>query len=346
VTLTFPQRRVYTGSSGTADMHAWPKFGASYQTGMTNPACDPSLWASLLRDAGCDFTRIWLMDAWAIGPNGDGQYAGVVPWLRDAAGVFDFDRPDGRYDQRLHDYVRIQNAAGITVQCTVLELYSWSERKQGLQWVPNQDIGPFRKNRNGVRWGDPDDPTFFSLPDDVLHAFIVRVCDALRGLAVAFEIGNEMPEKEMHQRIDDALLRQFTADWRPDVTVNRQEDTPGQYANMQIGWHYDRIAYHGRDSLAYLDEDFPDEPTFRTFRELWDSDTYEPSRVIMSTDGCRVNSTLRPYDFETLGEVCRDHLRRGFTIEHQSQVKMRPFLENRLDLRADFEGDWLRSLRA
>src|SRR3990167_2582007 len=202
---------------GRADMHAWPKFGCSYQTGMTNPACDSVLWASLLRDAGCDFTRIWLMDAWAIGPNGPGQYAGFVPWLKDGGGEFDLALADENYDERLHDYVRIQNEAGITVQCTILELYSWSARKQGMLWVPDQNLGPFRKNKNGVRWGDPDDPTFNALPDEVLLAFIARVCDALRGLAVCFEPGNEMPEKPMHARIAAAMRSHFTANWRPEI---------------------------------------------------------------------------------------------------------------------------------
>ncbi len=333
------------GGSGTADMHRWPKFGASYQQGMGNPACDPRLWASLLSDAGCDFTRIWPMDAWAVGPNGDGQYSGFVPWLRDSAGVFDLNAPDKRFDSRLHDFVRIQNEAGVTVQITTLELYTWSERKQGLLWVPDQNVGPFRKNRNGVRWGAPDDPTFFALPDETHLALIARMCAAVRGLAVCFEVGNEMPEKEMHLRIRDAIKSHFTDDWRPDITVNRQEDTPGQHKNMGIGTNYDRIAYHGKDTLAYLDEDFPNEPKFRTFRQFFDSDTYRPDQIIMSTDGCRINNTIDCYDWPVLGDVCRDHIRRGFSIEHQSCVKMGPFNGQPLDLVADFEGDWLRSLR-
>jgi len=155
-----------------------------------------------------------------------------------------------------------------------------------------------------------------------------------------------MPEKEMHHRIAAALISHFSSDWFPDLTVNRNDDTPGQYKNMQIGGdRYDRIAYHGKDSLAYLDEVFPNEPDFQTFREFYNSGTCEPSRIIMSSDGCRINNTIDCYDWNTLGEVFCDHLDRGFGTEHQSCVKMRPFVEGRLDLRADFEGDWLRSLR-
>ena len=335
-----------TGPPLHVDMHAWPKFGCSYQTGMTNPACDPVLWASLLSGAGCDLTRIWALDAWANGGNGPGEYAGHVPWLHDSNGVFDLDVPNEWYDERLHEYVQAQNARSITVQITVLELYTWSKLKAGELWVPNPDRGPFRRNRNGVRWGDPDDPTFFSLPDEVLAALIARLCTATRGLAVCFEVGNEMPEKPMHARIAAALRSHFTDDWRPDVTINRQEDTPGRYADMHIGQDYDRIVYHGKASLAYLDEDYPREPRFRTFRQFYAAGEYEPARIIMSTDGCRARPTLDPYDWDTLAIVAQDHLRRGFSFEHQSQVKMRPFLEGHLDLQRDFEGNWLRSLRS
>jgi hypothetical protein len=237
------------------------------------------------------------------------------------------------------------------VHLTVFDLYSWSDRKQGLLWVPDQNLGPFRRNRNNVRWGNPDDPTFLALPDWVMLQLIARLCAATKGLAVAFECGNEMPEKDMQFRIATALRSHFTAHWRPDVTVNRQEDTSGQYFNMKVGTVVDRIAYHGKASLAYLDEEFPDEPSSRprTFRELWDRSwpegTVDPKRVIMSSDGCRSNNTMDCYDWPTLGEVARDHIRRGFSFEHQSRVKMQPFLEGTLDLTKYFEGDWLRSLR-
>ena len=80
---------------GTADMHRWPKFGCSYQQGMTNPACDPTLWASLCRDAGVDFTRVWAMDAWAVGPNGDGTVS-----AQKANGKWLCVTPDGQLEER------------------------------------------------------------------------------------------------------------------------------------------------------------------------------------------------------------------------------------------------------
>jgi hypothetical protein len=336
---------------GNADMHAWPKFGASYNAGMTNPACDPALWAALNRDAGGNLTRVNTIDAWAVGPNGTGQYAGFMPWQRDSAGVFDLAAPNPAWDERLNYYVRAQNAAGATVQLTVFDLYSWSDRKQGLLWVPDVNLGPFRRNKNGVRWGNPDDPTFLALPDWVMLQHIQRICTAVKGLAVCFETGNEMPEKDMHIRIANALRSHFTADWQPDITTNRQEDTSGQYFNMKIGTNFDRIAFHGKDSLAYLDEVFEDEPSSRpnTFRRLfdqsWPEGTVDPKRIIMSSDGCRSNSTMSCYDWPVLAEVAKDHIRRGFTFEHQSCVKMQPFLEGRLDLQKYFEADWLRPLR-
>lgn len=349
-TVYQPLPPIPPGPMPMPDMHQWPKVGASYQQGLGNPSCDPALFASLNRDADGDVTRIWAINASAVGPNGAGQYTGYLPWYR-IRGVYDLTQPDPAYDERLNTYVRAQNAVGATVIITTLELYSWAQRKQGGIWVPDANLGPFRNNSNRVRWGDPDDPTFFTLPDWVLEQLISRICAAVKGLAVAFEIGNEMPEKDMHTRIREYLTAQFTADWRPDIIVNRQEDTPGQYFNMRVNTDYERIAFHGKDSLGYLDEVYADEPASRpqTFRQLWDAGPWEtpvnPSRVIMSSDGCRVNDTIQCYDWPVLREVVQDHLRRGFSFEHQSCVKMRPFLENRLDLVADFEGDWLRSLR-
>lgn len=338
----------------TPDMKAWPKFGASYNAGMTNPSCDPALFAALNRDAGGNFTRVNTIDAWAVGPNGTGQYAGFMPWQKDSAGVFDLSVPDPRWDERLNYYVRAQNAAGATVQLTVFDLYSWSDRKQGLLWVPDVNLGPFRRNKNGVRWGgsDNEDATFLALPDWVMLQHIQRMCAAVKGLAVCFETGNEMPEKDMHIRIAQALRSHFTPDWSPDITTNRQEDTSGQYFNMKIGTNFDRIAFHGKDSIGYLDEVFEDEPSSRpnTFRKLfeqpWQEGPVDPKRIIMSSDGCRVNSTMDCYDWPRLAEVFKDHIRRGFTVEHQSRVKMQPFLEGKLELQKYFEGDWLRSVRA
>jgi hypothetical protein len=342
------------------NMHAWPKFGGSYATGPWRRDYDPSLFASLNRDAGGDFTRYWLLDAWGVAPNGPGQHAGIQPWLRDSAGVFDLSAPNPEWDDRLNRCVRIQNNAGATVQLSVLNLYSWSTRTEGRQWVPDPNLGPFRRNRNGVRWDD--DTTFDRLPDWVVEQLIARACAAVNGLAVQFEVaGNEFPEKSTHVKMAAMLKSHFTATWRPDISCNRNEDTPGQYFNMKIGrpieyedavGQFDLIAYHGKDRLSYLDEVDEDEPSHRpnTFRKLWDQSWDEgrvdPGRIIMSSDGCRKSGGLIDdcYEWDVLAEVFRDHVRRGFTIEHQSRIKMRPFLENRLDLR-DFEGDWLRSIR-
>lgn len=339
------------------NMHSWPFFGASYATGPWRRDYDPALWAALNRDAGGNFTRYWLHDAWGVAPNGPGQHAGIQPWKRDSAGVFDLSVADTEWDNRLNQCVRIQNNAGAVVQLSVLNLYSWSTRKEGLQWVPDPNLGPFRRNRNGVYWAD--DSTFDRLPDWVVAQLLERACAAVKGLAVTFEVaGNEHPEKPVHVKMADMLQTHFTSDWRPDITCNRNEDTSGQYFNMaigrdiQTGVHFYGIAYHGKDSLAYLDEVFEDEPSSRpdTFRKLWEQSwpegKAEPKRVIMSSDGCRAGNGIEDcYNWPVLREVVKDHLRRGFTFEHQSRCKMRPFLENRLDIRADFEGDWLRSVQ-
>ncbi len=337
----------------TPDMHAWPKFGGSYATGPWRRDYDPALFAALNRDAFGDLTRYWLLDAWGVAPNGPGQHPGIQPWQRDAAGVFDLNVPNPEWDDRLNRCVTIQNRAGATVQLSVLNLYSWSTRTEGRQWVPDPNLGPFRRNRNGVKWDD--DSTFDRLPDWVVEQLLTRMCVAVKGLAVTIEVaGNEFPQKETHVAMASFLQQKcFTPDWQPDITCNRNEDTPGQYFNMKVGkGQFYGIAYHGKDRLSYLDDVDDDEPSSRpnTFRKLfdqsWDEGRVDPKRIIMSSDGCRKNGGLIDdcYEWDVLAEVVRDHLRRGFTYEHQSRIKMRPFLENRLAL-TDFEGDWLRSVR-
>lgn len=305
-------------------------IGASYYTAATDPRIDPEAFAVALDQVDVTFTRAWLIDAWAVGPNGPGQYAGFLPVERTADGRFDLTRWDEGYFKRIRTFADAMNQHRIVPLFTILELYAWSERKAGLLWVPDANLGPFRRNANGVRWGAPDDPTFETLPDDFLRGFLCRVVDTLRGASWVAEIGNEMPEKPMHYRIRDALR---ACGYTGEITVNRQEDTPGQYANMAIGRDFDRISFHGKGTIEYLDEDFPNEPVFRTFRQFFGSTTYTADRIIFSSDGCRKSTSVTDaYDYPRLTVVARDALARGFSYEHQLALKLRGFTEGRVDV--------------
>lgn len=324
----------------------WPRLGLSYYTSLTDPRLDLPGFVARLRDAGATLTRVWLIDAWAVGAaGGTGCYDGRVPWEKMADGRYDLWHVSQSYLDHLRAYVEQMNAAGILPMLTGWELYSWSTRKAGLLWVPDAARGPFRKNRNNVYYAD--DGAFevigkSSGEDAFLGHFYLKVVTTLSGLTYTVELGNEMPEKPLHERL---AARWREAGYRGGLCVNRQDDTPGQFSNMQIGVRYDRISYHGKRDLAYLDEDYPHEPRYRTFRAFYASGP-DPARIILSSDGCRKSIDVgAAYDYDALAEVARDTLEMGASYEHQSRIKLRGFTEGRLDL-DDLEVDWLRNLRA
>lgn len=315
---------LHTVSPPQTDLQVkWPAVGASYYTLATDPDVDVEYFAHELEQVGVTFTRFWLLDAWALGERGDdgkflpGQYEGYLPVKR--AEPFDLYDWSEAYFRHLRAVVDTLNTHQIWPQITILDLYTWSDRKAKNKWVPSVDKQPYRFNINGVRWGNPDDPTFETLPDAWLSAFICKVVSTLDGSAWVPEIGNEMPEKEMHERILRALRE---CGWEGEVTINRNEDTPGQYWNMRIGDLYDRIALHNLLDISYLDVEYPDEaPAGRptTFRKMWEQ--VEPNRVIISSDGSGGN----PDYLSNLKEVACDALLRGASYEHQLAIKRNRF---------------------
>lgn len=323
----------------------WPKLGLSYYTSLTDPRLDLPGFVARLQDAGATLTRVWLIDAWAVGAaSGTGCYDGLVPWEVAADGRYDLDRVNPRYLAHLRVYVEQMNQAGILPMLTGWELYAWSTRKAGMLWVPDAARGPFRRNRQGVYYADDGAFELIGQPSGAhafLGAFYQQIVATLAGLAYCVELGNEMPEKPLHERL---AARWREAGYTGALCVNRQDDTPGQYANMEIGVRYDRISYHGKRDLAYLDEDFPREPRHRTFRQFYASSP-DFTRIILSSDGCRQSTNPdNAYDYDALQAVARDILARGGSYEHQSRIKLRGFTEGRIAL-DDLEVDWLHTLR-
>lgn len=318
----------------------FPALMASYYAAPTDPDCDFQALGRFFAECRVTGTRGWLLDAWALGhrnPDGSfqqGQYDGFLPVLRSPDGRFDLTQWNPAYFDRLKLFVQTMNQWGVFCHLTLLELYTWSDRKQGLPFVPDANLGPYRHNVNGVRWGNPDDPTFFSLPDAFLTAFCAKVVQALTGLAWLPEIGNEMPEKAMHERMAVALQ---AGGWTGPITVNRNEDTPGQYWNMGIDTgRYQRLALHGKLTMAYLDEEYPDEaPVGRptTFRAMWP--LVDASRVILSSDGGGGNPSLHG----SLFQVAKDVFTRGGSYEHQLALKRNRFFGDGTLRMADLELD-------
>lgn len=335
---------------------AWPALCASYYASPTDPDLDLDLFAKWLQEHGATCTRAWLMDAWAIGERDasgkflPGQYDGFLPVTKLADGRYDLYQWNAKYFERLRRYTEVLNAHGVWPHLTVLELYSWSDRKASLPFVPDVNKNPMRNNVNGVRWGAPDDRTFGAdpennpdqLPDAWMRAFIAKVVDTLKGTVWAAEIGNEMPEKGMHFRIHGALR---AAGFAGEITVNRNEDTPGQYWNMQVGQVFDRLALHNFLSPEYLDEEHPREAGAGrpiTFRRMWAQ--VDPARIIVSSDGGGGN----PNHLPKLKEVACDAFRRGGSYEHQLALKRRRFFGDGSLQMADLtiDSEFLKSLAA
>jgi len=321
----------------------WPRKSASYYTSLTDPRIDPAEFAAQLHDLGCNGTRVWLIDAWAVG-QGTGCYDGYHPWVRNNDGWWNLNAVSQPYLDRLRNYVEQMNSYGILPQLTGWELYSWSDRKQGLLWVPNAALGPFRHNRQGIVYGK--DTAFRVIatggPHQFLAAFYQRVVDTLMGLSYEIELGNEMPEKELHYRLRDAWR---TAGYLGRIGVNRNDDTPGQYHNMKIGVEFDGISYHGKSHIEYLDEVYPDEPIYSTFREFYTAPPV-PSHITLSSDGCRKSTDVEDaYDYPMLEAVGRDALSRGFGFEHQLALKLRGFTAGYVSLDdIKYDAPLLRSL--
>ena len=323
------------------------RVGGSFYTALTCPWVDPKGYAQALANCGVGLTRLWLLDAWAVNGGEDaGQYPGFLPVKRTSDGRFDLRQWDPAYFDRLQVFAGALRDAKILPQFTLLELYTWAQRKQGMLWVPDANKGPYRSNVNGVRWGDPDDPTFYALPDDWLDEFIGHALEALGGFPFTIELANEMPEKDLHYRLRDCVRDHG---YPGPVQVNRNEDTPGQYWNMKIGTEFQSLALHGMKTLDYLDVEYPEEaaagrPT--TFRDMWPM--VDASRVTLSSDGCRKSTDVTDaYDYPALTEVAKDTLARGGSYEHQLACKLRIFTEGvfRLEDIEQFDGPFLRGLR-
>jgi hypothetical protein len=308
------------------DLTTWPRHGMSIAGLLVASAADIRETVLRFADCGVQVTRINLLSAlWA--------QVDTLPFQRRTDGLWDLKAWNPAYFRRLDDIRERMNRAGIVVQWTNYELYSWSKRKPGPQQVGT----PWRHNVNGVFWPE-DDSTFQVLPDWWSMDWIEQVTPHLDLTRNVFEIGNEFPEKALHERVKKLLPAGSL------VQVNRNEDTPGQYANMKIGTHYDFIAFHGNKlkKLSDLDRVYPREPHYLTFNQFFDECPHDPKRIVFSSDGARISSDpIDTYDWLHQRAFFREVTRRGCSIEHQSRAKMTPYPNHHM-----IEDEWFASVIA
>ncbi len=313
----------------TPPANVWPRRGASIAALLVDPAWNYKEWATILGGyfGGRGLTRINILSADWPTPGGL-----MWPFARRSDGVFDIYSFNPWFADRAMKIKDAMHAQGVIVQWTMPELYSWSNRKKG-PGVPDGNLGPYRNNVNGVKWGGAyngdrkeDDATLQALPDEWLTAFTEWILPLIGGPGTVIELGNEFPEKEFHQRYA-ALIHRI--DPNQEVSWNRNEDTPGQYANMmKRDGEYQRCAFHGRllKQVSDLDLVYTAEPDYKTFQEFFDNCPHDPSRIIFSSDGARSSSDpINTYDWPRLLEFATYVMQeQGCSYEHQSRMKMQP----------------------
>jgi hypothetical protein len=332
--------RISLGSEvpvGRPDLDMFPRLGCSLANCFMANHYDYKGFASLLSENRMEMTGINLLSAqWQDmeGPKGTWPWIVNRPW--------DLRNFNQEYQDKLYEVISEFHSHNIHVILTILELYGWSNRKKG-GGVPDANLGPWRNNNNGVRWGgkydgtrQEDDATLLACPDSALKLFLDWMAPIWKiNGGITIKIGNEYPEKELHERVRDYIRNHNPA---ARFMVNRNEDTPGQYQNMKIGQNYHMIDYHGWKSLSFLDKNFADEPRDRpkTFRQFFDKKNssgghidVDFNRCIANSDGARANNNpVDTYNWDELFKVHEFAYNKGCSIDHQSQVKMSFDLDN------------------
>jgi len=323
-----------------ASLRAYPRLGCSIASIVLKRTYPIREIASIYADCGVGFTTVNLLSAeWpsmkpihvrSFLPVPDGQ-----PWDLTAWNAEHFDRIDECRDE--------MNSRGIVVQWCFNELYGWSIRKAGSE-TPDARLGPWQQNVNGVDWVGPYYPNKTSaaakkwdadmlakvLPDSWQKKYLALAVPHLDLAHNFFLIGNELPEKSLHERTRD-VVRAIQAD--AQVSVNRNEDTPGQYVNMKIGKEFDFLNYHGRKlkKPSDLDVTYSGNENFPTFRALLerpfvsatDKNSVEQERLMFSSDGARISDDpIETYDWDDLSAFAEEVFSHGASFEHQSRAKM------------------------
>ena len=296
-------------------LKVYPRLGCSIASIVLKREYPIREIAKIYADCGVQFTSVNLLSAeW---PSMVHQH--VRPFLpANAEGIYDLYAWNPEHLDRIAACRDEMNSRGIVVQWCLYELYSWSIRKAGPD-TPDARLGPWHRNVNGVDWVGPHYPAKTTaakkwdsdmlahvLPDAWSKAYLTRTVPHL-GLDRNFLlVGNEFPEKSLHERVRDHVRS-----IQPGalVSVNRNEETPGQYANMKIGKQYDLINFHGRrlKTISDLDRFYPtQESSVPSFRSLLMLASTQPKRIVVSSDGARISDDpVHTYDYGRLFDLAK-----------------------------------------
>jgi len=370
----YPWWALSTGVSvPSGSLTDWPRRGASLY-GIPGDRGWP--WRPFLRivnGCGLNYTGVWTMGGWP--QKHDLMYAGLaapaaidgsarMPFLPPRAdGKFDLYAPNPEYFDFAEEFTETANSLGIVVGWTILDLYTWSWRKAWLPGIGDAAAtGPFRNNINGIVWGGNstalDDLALTTLPSGPLPigTWLAEFIEQLAGRLKRFGPGkvyipvNEGPEKDLHFRIRNVIKR---VDPDARILCTRNDDSPGQYANMGVGHPggFDGISLHGWKNVERLREVWPKEAgTGRpeTYEALLASlSRADCGRIQACSDGARLQGPIGqsnyPFDLPKLREAFAVAWAAGCGIDHMSGGKMVLFNEGRHDL-SFVETDFLTQL--
>lgn len=301
------------------DLTSQPRRGSSLYGLFGDREWDYKTFAHQLSDAGLNATGVWCWGGW-IGPNGWNWDTGRFPFTRRSDGRWDVFAKNQQYFEDAEAVNAYFNSYGIRMTWTIADLYVWSNRKP---WSGLSE-SPFRNNVNGLVWAD-DTVLTQPLLDPWLYKFCVDMA-ALLGDTADFITANEMPEKEFHYRIRDALRAGHSS---VRVLVNRNSDSCGEYRNMRIKeGAFDGISFHGWRNLEFVHHEFYPEQSSgepNTHYKLLHTPAWaEPKKIIACSDGAR-NGNPDPrnaYDWTDLKAAFAIAAEAGAGIDHQSAAKM------------------------
>lgn len=315
-----------------ATLTRYPRLGCSIASIVLKRTYPIREIARIYADCGVSFTTVNLLSAeWPsmkpihvrpFLPVPDGQPWDLYAW-------------NSEHIERIHECREEMNAHGIVVQWCLYELYSWSRRKAGPD-TPDARIGPWKLNVSGVDWvGDlskawDSDMLAHVLPDQWSKDYLTRTVPHLDLAHNLFLVGNEFPEKSVHERVRDHVR---SIQPGAKISVNRNEETPGQYVNMKIHREFDYLNHHGRllKKPGDLDKTYTGNDNFPTFRSLLerpfvsmtDKNSVKQDRIIFSSDGARSSDDpVHTYDWNKLEAFAKEVIGYGASFEHQSRAKL------------------------
>lgn len=293
-----------------------PRYALSVASLIVNNKHNIQETVKRLVDAGANSTRINLLSAlW----NNEYGKINCMPFRQTSDGRWNLVDWNPEYFDRLAETKESMNSNGINIQWTNRELYSFSDRKEGVQQINT----PWRNNVNGIFWPSDDTSLIKVLPSSwCKQEWFPKICPLLDLHINPWEIGNELPEKELHERDRAEIIKHVPSAL---IQVNRNDDKPGQYANMMRKGYYHFLAIHGNklNNIEALNEKYSTEPEYKTYTDFINRCPHDKWRVIFSSDGARISDDkTNTYDYVKLGDFFDHMTDLGYGIDHQSRAKM------------------------